>query len=85
VDSPIRADRYHPQRRTQLRYDDGAPTIDPAVLDIAPTLAICYGMQLVAHISHGDVINAGRNEYGRAQLAVEESSGLFDGFRRGER
>jgi len=65
-------------------YDDGAPTIDPAVLDIAPTLAICYGMQLVAHISHGDVINAGRNEYGRAQLAVEESSGLFDGFRRGE-
>jgi GMP synthase (glutamine-hydrolysing) len=65
-------------------YDDGAPTVDPAVLDIAPVLAICYGMQLVAHISDGNVINAGRNEYGRAQLAVEEPGGLFDGFGRSE-
>src|SRR5438132_10365370 len=30
-------------------YEDGAPSVDPAVLDLAPTLGICYGMQLVAH------------------------------------
>jgi GMP synthase (glutamine-hydrolysing) len=65
-------------------YEDGAPTIDPAVLDLAPILAICYGMQLIAHVTDGNVINAGRNEYGRAQLAVEEGAGLFDGFHPGE-
>ncbi|HTE46679.1 MAG TPA: glutamine-hydrolyzing GMP synthase [Gemmatimonadaceae bacterium] len=65
-------------------YEDGAPTIDPAVLDVAPILAICYGMHLVAHVSNGNVINAGRHEYGRAQLRAEESAGLFDGFRPGE-
>ncbi|HEY4130941.1 MAG TPA: glutamine-hydrolyzing GMP synthase [Gemmatimonadaceae bacterium] len=61
-------------------YEDGAPTIDPAVLDFAPILAICYGMQLVAQVSGGDVIAGGRREYGRAQVEVEESSSLFGGF-----
>ena len=61
-------------------YEDGAPSADPAMFDIAPVLAICYGMQLVAHLSGGDVLNAGRREYGRAQLEVEEPCGLFDGF-----
>src|SRR5919206_3304084 len=31
-------------------YDDGAPSVDPEVLDIAPVLGICYGMQLIAHV-----------------------------------
>jgi GMP synthase (glutamine-hydrolysing) len=65
-------------------YEEGAPTIDPAVFDIAPVLAICYGMQLVAHLSRGEVINAGRREYGRAELVVDESAGLFDGLSVGE-
>src|SRR3954468_8292500 len=58
-------------------YEDGAPTSDPAMFDVAPVLAICYGMQLVAHLSDGKVIGAGRREYGRAELKVEEASGLF--------
>ena len=37
-------------------------------------------MQLVAHLSGGDVIGAGRREYGRAELRVDEACGLFDGF-----
>jgi len=65
-------------------YDDGAPLADPALLDIAPVLAICYGMQLVAQVSGGDVIGAGRREYGRAELVIEEACGLFDGFERHE-
>src|SRR5215207_8640625 len=64
--------------------EEGAPTLDPALLDGAPVLAICYGMQLVAHLSQGEVIDAGRREYGRAELTVEEPSGLFAGFERGE-
>jgi len=65
-------------------YEEGAPTIDPAVLDLAPILAICYGMQLVSHISKGDVVSAGRREYGRAELKVEDPCGLFEGFQPGE-
>ena len=61
-------------------YEDGAPTLDPAVLDVAPVLAICYGMQVIAQVSGGAVIGAGRREYGRAELVVEEPCGLFDGF-----
>ncbi|MDB4876128.1 MAG: synthase [Gemmatimonadetes bacterium] len=65
-------------------YEDGAPTADPALLDIAPILGVCYGMQLVAYISGGKVINAGRREYGRSQLEIEEPAGLFEGFQPGE-
>ncbi len=65
-------------------YETGAPTIDPAILDAAPVLAVCYGMQLVAHVSGGRVIGAGRREYGRAEVAVDEACGLFEGFDRGE-
>ena len=61
-------------------YEDGAPSLDPAVLDMAPVLAICYGMQVIAHVSGGEVIGAGRREYGRSELVVEEPCGLFDGF-----
>ena len=39
-------------------YDDGAPTLDPAVLDIAPVLGVCYGMNLIAHVAGGEVTAA---------------------------
>jgi GMP synthase (glutamine-hydrolysing) len=61
-------------------YEDGAPLADPAMLDIAPVLGVCYGMQLIAHISGGQVIAAGRREYGRAEIDVGETRGLFAGF-----
>jgi GMP synthase (glutamine-hydrolysing) len=64
--------------------DAGAPTIDPALLDIAPVLGVCYGMQLIAHLQGGAVVGAGRREYGRAEVEVMESEGLFAGFRVGE-
>ena len=62
-------------------YEDGAPTAPPELLDVAPVLAICYGMHLVAHVSGGEVVGAGKREYGRAELEVEQPGGLFDGFR----
>ncbi len=65
-------------------YEEGAPSADPGLLDVAPVLAICYGMQVVAQISNGEVIGAGRREYGRAELEIEEPRGLFDGFSAGE-
>jgi GMP synthase (glutamine-hydrolysing) len=65
-------------------YDDGAPLADVELLDVAPILAICYGMHVVAKVEGGDVIGAGRREYGRAELVVEEPCGLFEGFDRHE-
>jgi GMP synthase (glutamine-hydrolysing) len=65
-------------------YDDGAPTADPAVLDIAPVLGLCYGMQLIAHLQGGKVVGAGKREYGRTELHVDETCGLFEGFRKME-
>jgi GMP synthase (glutamine-hydrolysing) len=65
-------------------YDDGVPTADPALLDIAPVLGICYGMQLIAHLEGSPVARAGRREYGRAEVVVQEPAGLFRGFALGE-
>ncbi|MDO8500316.1 MAG: glutamine-hydrolyzing GMP synthase [Gemmatimonadaceae bacterium] len=65
-------------------YGENAPTIDPAVLDVAPMLGICYGMQLIAYVLGADVKRAGRREYGRAEIQVAESGGLFEGFEAGE-
>ncbi|MGH7603427.1 MAG: glutamine-hydrolyzing GMP synthase [Gemmatimonadaceae bacterium] len=61
-------------------YGENVPLADPAILDIAPVLGICYGMQLIAHIEGGQVIRTDRREYGRAQMKVLEPKGLFAGF-----
>ena len=61
-------------------YDENVPSADPALLDIAPVLGICYGMQLVAHLEGGAVVGAGKREYGRAELRVTDPSGMFEGF-----
>ncbi len=65
--------------------DEGAPTFDPAILDLAPVLGVCYGMQWIAHASGGAVKGGGRREYGRADIVVAEAAGLFAGFEPGER
>ncbi len=65
--------------------DVGAPTIDPELLDVAPVLGVCYGMQLIAHLQGGSVIGGGRREYGRADVEVMESAGIFTGFDVGDR
>ena len=66
-------------------YGEDVPTADPALLDVAPVLGICYGMQLVAQLEGGAVVGAGKREYGRAELVVDRADGLFDGYSSGER
>jgi GMP synthase (glutamine-hydrolysing) len=65
-------------------YDAGAPTVPAEVLDIAPTLGVCYGMNLIAQLSGGEIAAADRREYGRADLIVDADEGLFAGFTKGE-
>src|SRR5688572_13248484 len=66
-------------------YGEDVPTADPALLEIAPVLGICYGMQLIAHLEGGAVVGAGKREYGRAELVVGRGEGIFAGFSPDER
>jgi GMP synthase (glutamine-hydrolysing) len=58
--------------------DPGAPDLDPKILDLGPpVLAICYGLQLLAHRLGGRVEKAEDREYGRALLEVLRDDPLF--------
>ncbi|MEM1202555.1 MAG: glutamine-hydrolyzing GMP synthase [Acidobacteriota bacterium] len=62
-------------------YDEGAPQVDPGVFDLGvPVLAICYGMQLLAHHLGGKVELAAEREYGRAEVEVKNPGTLFAGL-----
>ncbi len=62
-------------------YDEGAPLPDAEVFRLGvPVLGICYGMQLMAYTLGGKVAKALKREYGRAQLAVDDSSDLLWGI-----
>lgn len=62
-------------------YEPGAPMIPRQILSLGiPVLGICYGMQLIAHLMGGKVKRAHSREYGRAELVVLETNGLFRGL-----
>jgi GMP synthase (glutamine-hydrolysing) len=65
-------------------YGDNVPTADIALFDIAPVLGICYGMQLIAYLEGAPVMRAGKREYGRSEVTINEPAGLFSGFTPGE-
>ncbi len=50
--------------------DDGAPDIDLTLFGSIPILGICYGAQLMAHKSGGEVKPSQIREYGRARLTT---------------
>ncbi|RMH05043.1 MAG: glutamine-hydrolyzing GMP synthase [Nitrospirae bacterium] len=58
--------------------DETLPSWPQEVLDEdLPILGICYGMQLLAHVSGGIVSAATRREFGRAELTVLDRTDLF--------
>lgn len=62
-------------------HAEGAPRLDPAILALGkPILGVCYGMQLLNHLYRGTVVPGTRREYGRAEVALEAESPLFDGL-----
>ncbi|MBX3237875.1 MAG: glutamine-hydrolyzing GMP synthase [Nitrospiraceae bacterium] len=62
-------------------YDKKSPQVPKELFDQGiPILGICYGMQLVTHLSGGEVVKAPHREYGRAELRIDDGSDLFKGI-----
>ncbi|MBR6349435.1 MAG: glutamine-hydrolyzing GMP synthase [Lachnospiraceae bacterium] len=61
-------------------YDPASPTFDKKVLELGiPVLGICYGAQLIAHLSGGKVESAeNSSEYGKTDVYVEKDV-MFEG------
>ena len=61
-------------------YADGAPPLDPALLELGiPVLGICYGMQLLSRALGGRVESAEVGEFGRSELTVHTGGRLLAG------
>ncbi len=60
-------------------YATDAPLLDPKILTLGvPILGICYGMQLIAHLSAGGKVHpAAEREFGSAELIVDLPIPLF--------
>ena len=66
-------------------YDEGAPELDPAVLELGvPVLGICYGMFAMVSAIGGKVAPAKVREFGDAQLVIDDAVGPLATFATGE-
>ena len=62
-------------------YDDEAPHSDAAIYELGiPVMGICYGMQLMTWQLGGRVEKSDKREFGRAAMAIDDTSDLFCGL-----
>ncbi|HEX5773659.1 MAG TPA: glutamine-hydrolyzing GMP synthase, partial [Geomobilimonas sp.] len=62
--------------------EPGAPAVAEELFELGiPVLGICYGMQLMSRHFGGEVVPAGKREFGHADLLASGQPGpLFEGF-----
>lgn len=66
-------------------YDPDAPMCDADVFNLGvPILGICYGAQLMIQQMGGKVEKAEKREFGKADLAILSTEGLFAGLETGD-
>ncbi|MBU0705967.1 glutamine-hydrolyzing GMP synthase [Patescibacteria group bacterium] len=66
--------------------DPNAPKCDPKIFSLPiPILAICYGHQLMQHMTGGRVAKGKTKEYGFATLHVKKAEGIFKDFPKSSR
>lgn len=59
-------------------YEENSPTIDAGIFDLGvPILGICYGMHYMVHTLGGTIEQAGKKEYGFAELRITPGNPLF--------
>ncbi len=62
-------------------YDQDAPISDKGIFDLdIPVLGICYGAQLMMQQLGGRVEKAEKREFGKADLSITFTAGLFAGL-----
>ncbi|HXV71419.1 MAG TPA: glutamine-hydrolyzing GMP synthase [Acidimicrobiia bacterium] len=62
-------------------YAEDAYRMDPEIVDLGvPILGICYGHQLLASLTDGEVANTGSAEFGKTSLDVTGDSLLMSGL-----
>ena len=63
-------------------YEKGAPQISREILEGVgvPILGICYGMQLMAKVLGGEVVQSDSKEFGPADLEASPQSRLLRGL-----
>ena len=62
-------------------YDDDAPISDAGIFELGvPVLGICYGAQLMMQQLGGRVEQAEKREFGKAELNISYTAGLFAGM-----
>ncbi|GAM08427.1 GMP synthase [Geobacter sp. OR-1] len=63
-------------------YEAAAPSVAEELFELGvPVLGICYGMQLMSRHFGGEVVPAGKREFGHAELLATGNPGpLFEGF-----
>lgn len=65
-------------------YDSDAPLSDPGLFELGvPVLGICYGAQLMLQQLGGKVEKAEKREFGKAELSIDYTAGLFAGLEKG--
>lgn len=56
-------------------YTEDAPTVDKQLFEAGvPILGLCYGMQLATHLYNGTVARADKQEFGKAELLIEDEN-----------
>lgn len=66
-------------------YDSEAPQVDKIIFALGvPVLGICYGLQLICHLTGGKVSPSYEREYGRATLRSRKASKLLKGIKPGQ-
>jgi GMP synthase (glutamine-hydrolysing) len=62
-------------------YEVNAPRLDARVLEMGlPILGLCYGHQIIAQLSKGNVDSACCKEYGTAEVVVDKAVGVLKGL-----
>ncbi len=65
--------------------DPDAPICDKRIFSLrVPILGICYGLQLITVLYHGEIEKSKKREYGKAQIVVDEKDKLLEGTTDGD-